>query len=92
MSKLTQLALSAITVAVLIGSWLTLDYGFPLYTYRPSELTILQTSINSYDAITSAVSQFLWGFRSMDLIFQSFVILAAVICCVAMLKTERRNN
>jgi hypothetical protein len=40
----------------------------------------------SYDAITTAVSQFLWQSRGMDLIIQSFVVLAAVICTIAMLK------
>lgn len=92
MSKLTQLALSVVAVGTLIGSWLTMDYGFPINAYRLSELMSIRTSTSSYDAITSAVSQLLWGFRSMDLVSQSFVVLAAVICCIAMLKSERRND
>lgn len=92
MNKITQIALSVVAVGTLIGSWLTVDYGFPFNAYRLPELMSHQTSTSSYDAITLAVSQFLWGFRSMDLISQSFVVLVAVICCIAMLKNERRNN
>ncbi len=92
MSKLIQLILSVVAVTILIGSWLTIDFGFPFNEYRSSDLVIIRTPIAAYDAITSAVSQLLWGFRSMDLISQSFVILAAVICCIAMLKNERRND
>ena len=92
MSKLTQLALSVVAVAILVGSWLTIDYGFPLNEYRSSSLILLRTPTAVYDSITTAVSQMLWGFRSMDLVSQSFVVLAAIICCVAMLKNERRND
>ena len=92
MSKLIQLGLSVIAIEILIGSSFTFDYGFPLFEYRLSDLVVITTSTSSYEAITSAVSQLLWGFRSMDLISQSFVILAALICCIAMLKNERRND
>jgi len=91
MSKLAQLALALVSVAVLVGSWLTVDYGFPLNMYRSSAFDLLQASTASYDSVINAVTQLLWGFRSMDLISQSFVILAAIICCIAMLKTERRK-
>ena len=92
MSKITQLGLSMVAIAILVGSWLTFDYGFPLFEYRLSDLVVLNSSTSSYEGITAAVSQLLWGFRSMDLVSQAFVILAAIICCIAMLKNERRND
>jgi NADH-quinone oxidoreductase subunit J len=92
MNKKIQLALAILSVATLVGVGLTRDIGFPFLQYASSALESLSISVDSYDTITTAVSRFLWENRSLDLISQSFVVLAAIICCIAMLKIERRHE
>jgi len=88
MNKKIQLALSILSVEVLAGVLLTQNIDFPFQKYASTALETLSFVPNSYDDITTAVSQFLWNNRGLDLVSQSFVILAAVICCIALLKTR----
>ena len=57
-----------------------------------SALETLMVPSAIYDDITTAVSQYLWQHRGFDLVAQSFVVLAAIICCIAMLKVRRDHE
>ena len=92
MNKKFQLALSILSVEVLAGIVLTREIEFPFQEYASSALETLSIVPATYDDITTAVSQFLWQNRGFDLVSQSFVVLAAVICCIAMLKVRRNNE
>ena len=92
MNKKIQLALSIISVQILVGIALTREIDFPFMNYASSALETLSITPATYDDITTAVSQFLWQNRGLDLIAQSFVVVAAVICCIAMLKIRRNNE
>jgi len=92
MNKKTQLAISVIAVEILITAAIGLDIEFPYMEYASNALESISVSVGSYDGIVVAVSQFLWQARGMDLIIQSFVILAAVICTIAMLKMRREDK
>ena len=92
MNKKTQFAISMIAVELLVATVLAFDIEFPYLEYASSTLENLSVSVGSYDGITTAVSQFLWQIRGMDLIIQAFVILAAVICTIAMLKMRREDE
>jgi NADH:ubiquinone oxidoreductase subunit 6 (subunit J) len=92
MNKKIQLALSIISVQVLLGIAVTREIEFPLMKYALSTLETLSLVPSTYDDITTAVSQFLWQNRGLDLVGQSFVVVTAVICCVAMLKIRRSNE
>jgi NADH:ubiquinone oxidoreductase subunit 6 (subunit J) len=92
MNKKIQLALSIISVEILAGVALTREIGFPFHEYASSALETLSIVPATYDDITTAVSQFLWQHRGLDLVSQSFVVLAAVICCIALLKTRRDHE
>ena len=92
MNKTIQLALAIITVITLVGIGITSEISFPFKKYSSNLLESISIPIESYDTITNTVSQFLWGNRSLDLISQSFVVLAAIICCIAMLKAGGRNE
>lgn len=91
MNKKIQFALSLLAVQIMIGIWLITDLSFPFHRYASSALETLSIIPESYEDITIGVSQFLWQHRGMDLVSQSFVVLAAVICCVAMLKIRRHE-
>jgi len=41
-----------------------------------------------FDDIAGKVSRFLWENRALDLTIQAFVIVVAVVCCLALLKPE----
>ena len=92
MNKKYQLALSILSVEVLAGIVLTRDIDFPFQEYASSALETLSIVPATYDDITTSVSQFLWQNRGFDLVAQSFVVLAAVICCIAMLKVRRDHE
>jgi len=92
MNKKTQLALTAIAVEVMITAALGLSLDFPYRKYALDSIASLSITVGVYDDITTAVSQFLWQVRGMDLIIQSFVILTAVICTIAMLKMRREDE
>ena len=92
MNKKIQLALSILSVEILVGIVLSRDIRFPFHEYASTALETLSIVPKTYDDITMAVSQFLWQNRGLDLVSQSFVVLAAIICCIAMLKTRRNNE
>jgi hypothetical protein len=74
-------------LALLVFSWLTVEIEFPTFEYRGYGDWQLIPSEPYYD-IASYVSRFLWENRALDLTAQAFVIVAAVTCCLALLKTE----
>ena len=89
---MTQIILAFLTVSVLFGISLLLDISFPYMEYSNGEIERSSIPNESYEDITTGVSMFLWNYRSLDLVSQSFVVTAAVICCLAMLKYERRHE
>lgn len=92
MNKKIQLVLSVISVGVLGGVVLTREIEFPFQEFASSVLETLSIVPATYDDITTAVSQFLWQNRGLDIVSQSFVVFAAVICCIAMLKVRRNDE
>jgi multisubunit Na+/H+ antiporter MnhB subunit len=44
--------------------------------------------IESEQDIGGAMSEFLWNFRGLDLLFQSLVLFTTAICCLALLREE----
>ena len=91
-NKKIQLALAIISVEVLLGVTMVRDISFPFMEYASSALETLMITPAKYDDITTAVSQFLWQHRGLDLVSQSFVIFAAIICCIALLKIGRGSE
>jgi hypothetical protein len=80
-----------IVMALLVFSWLTVEIEFPTFKYRGNWDWQLVPS-EPYNDIAGSFSRFLWENRALDLTAQAFVIVAAVTCCLAMLKTEREGN
>ena len=84
----TVAALFAIVSLLLIFSWLTLEVDFPAFEYVSGGLTRRIVPAEPYTDISGSVARFLWEYRALDLNSQAFVIVAAVICCLAMIKME----
>lgn len=59
---------------------------FPSGSYAYSQLVPVTPS----DQIGPAMSEFLWQYRGLDLLFQTLVLFATSICCLAMLRRELR--
>ncbi|MCD6359870.1 MAG: hypothetical protein J7M38_03330 [Armatimonadetes bacterium] len=57
---------------------------FPGSTMDHSEMIPTQPS----GEIGGAMSEFLWDFRGMDLVFQTLVLFTTAVCCLALLKEE----
>jgi len=84
----TVAALFAIVSLLLVFSWLTLEVDFPAFEYVSGGLVRRMVPAEPYTDIAGSVVRFLWEYRALDLNIQAFVIVAAVICCLAMLKSE----
>jgi multisubunit Na+/H+ antiporter MnhB subunit len=59
---------------------------FPASSYRHGELV----PIRPFGGIGAAVSGFLWEFRGFDLLMQALLLFVTAMCCLAMLREERR--
>ena len=84
----TVAALFAIVSLLLVFSWLTLEVDFPAFEYVSEGLVRRIVPAEPFTDIAGSAARFLWDYRALDLNSQAFVIVAAVICCLAMLKSE----
>lgn len=87
----TATAVLAIVVSLFVFSWLALEVAFPTFEYASDKLTRQLVPSKPYDSIATLASRFLWEHRALDLTGQAFVIVAAVICCLALLKPEEEG-
>lgn len=88
----TAAAALAIIVSLFVFSWLALEVTFPTFEYTSGKLTRRLVPAEPYDGIATMASRFLWEYRALDLTGQAFVIVAAVICCLALLKPEEEGS
>jgi hypothetical protein len=75
-----------IVLALLVFSWLSVGVDFPVFEFVPETLRRQLVPVEPYDDIASLSSRFLWDNRALDLTGQAFVIVASVVCCLALLK------
>lgn len=80
-----------IMATLFVFSWLTVEVDFPAFQYSAGYSRRL-IPVEPYDNIATMVSRFLWEYRALDLTGQAFVIVAAVVCCLAMLKTTEGGH
>jgi hypothetical protein len=81
-------ALFVILTIIFIFSWVTVDVSFPALEHVSDKMERNLVPIEPYNDIAPLVSRFFWEYRGMDITFQAFVIVTAVICCIAMLKID----
>lgn len=81
----------AIVISLMLFSWLTIEVDFPAFQYSGA-ISRQLVPAEPYNGIAALVSRFLWEYRALDLTGQAFVIVAAVICCLAMLKPEEEGG
>jgi len=75
-----------IVLALLVFSWLSVGVDFPVFEFVPETLRRQLVPVEPYDNIAGLSSRFLWDNRALDLTGQAFVIVASVVCCLALLK------
>ena len=75
-----------IVLALLVFSWLSVGSDFPVFEFTSGTLRRQLVPVEPYDDIASLASRFLWDNRALDLTGQAFVIVASVVCCLALLK------
>ena len=85
-------ALMAILLTLFLFSWLTIEVSFPTLEFAPGLFPRLLIPAKPFNGIATRVSRFLWEHRALDLTGQAFVIVAAVICCLALLKPEEAGS
>jgi len=77
----------AIVVILYFSYLLPINLNFPFLTYSSITTKNQLISIDPYDDIAASVSRFLWNNKALDLINQAFVLFAAVLGCLSLLKT-----
>ena len=85
-------ALLVIVFTLLVFSWLTVEVSYPTFEFLSAKLTRALVRIEPFSEIAEQVGRFLWDNRALDLISQSFVIVVAVICSLALLKPEEGDG
>ena len=84
-----------ILTVVLIAFFVSLYYQwltFPTFQYAPFSIGRQLVPSEPYYDIAGHASRFMWENRALDLTGQAFVISAAVICCLALLKPEEGGH
>lgn len=80
--------LTASVIIIVIGAFIFFmgsdSLSFPAFEYRASDASLVPAE--PFGEIAEHSSRFLWESRALDLTAQAFVITAAVICCLALLK------
>jgi len=79
----------AISFFLLISTIIILNNGFPAFIYASSSTELIQ--INE-GLIGQKVSQFMWSYRLIDLIAQSFVLFLTATCCIAILSSKEEKK
>ena len=77
-------------IILVVGAFVALmgndTLSFPAFEHRASDASLVPAE--PFGDIAEHASRFLWEYRALDLTVQAFVITAAVICCLALLKPE----
>jgi hypothetical protein len=88
---------SIITLLVALGLLFTFGYlatqvDPPAFDYVDPTMDRELIPLSEFNKIADSSASFLWGYRILDLTGQAFVIVAAVICCLALIKqTESKH-
>jgi hypothetical protein len=88
---------SAVSVTVIISIliallWINVEEGFPTFQYAQPGVRGQLVPVEPYNGIADNVARFLWDHRALDLNSQAFVIVAAIICSLALLKAEEGEH
>jgi hypothetical protein len=60
---------------------------FPTFEYLDPSLEMELVPLSEYNKIADNSANFIWSYRVLDLTGQAFVIVTAVVCCLALLKS-----
>ena len=93
MSEKYRLHISLVVIVIIFVTYFLFSYNsinldFPFFKYASNSIGERFISSDPYDSISTLVSRFLWDNKSLELISQAFVLLAAVMCSIALLKRE----
>lgn len=78
-------ALASVALIVIVFS-LIQTRPFDIFGYAPLSMIFIDASPTN---VIQQVSQFLWKYRSLDVIAQAFVLFSAALGCIALLRPSR---
>ena len=88
MDKIEIAGLIMVVIAVILVFIFILENSFPAFCFAKNNWNPVEVS----NQIGAETARFMWNFRSLDLIAQVFVLFAAAIGCLAILREEREEN
>ena len=88
----SAMSATVIIALLLVLSWITVEEDFPAFQYAQPGVRGPLIPAEPYNGIGENVARFLWDHRALDLNSQAFVIVAAILCSLAMLKAEEGEH
>lgn len=88
----SALASVIILCIIFLFSALVLAEPFPTLRYAPGIFSRRLIPTQPFEGLSQGVSRFLWENRALDVTTQAFVIVVAIICCLALLKPEEAEG
>ena len=82
---INAVGLTATVLASIFFSVFVIQNEFPTFSYADSSTELIDISSKS---LGLEVGRFLWTFRLIDLFAQAFVLFAAAVCCVSVLRNK----
>lgn len=88
MDKIEAVGLTVSILAVIVFYLFIGQNIFPAFKYALSDENLVETA----QPIGQEVSLFMWNYRSMDLIAQALVLFGAAAGCLAILRSEEKEE
>ncbi|MBS7619099.1 hypothetical protein KEJ21_00405 [Candidatus Bathyarchaeota archaeon] len=85
-------AIYLIVALLIVFAMIFLEFSYPAFEFVSSRLPRILIPLEPFNDIANKASRFLWEHRALDLTIQAFVIFTAVICCLALLKPDEREE
>ncbi len=79
----------AVSLMAIIAAFIFISQAsFPAFTYAKNDWIKVGTSEN----VGSEIANFMWNYRSLDLLAQAIILFGAAAGCLAILREEREEK
>ena len=88
MDKIEAIGLIISLMAIIAAFIFLSQSSFPTFTYAKSDWVKVRISEN----IGSETANFIWNYRSLDLLAQAIILFGAAAGCLTILREEKEEN
>lgn len=77
---------------LIVFAMIILEIDYSAFKFVSGILPRILIPLESFNEIANKTSRFLWEHRALDLTIQAFIIFTAIICCLALLKPDEKEE